>query len=140
MIKLEPNNSLISKVGQISNWFIIPTNNCAFLCQHLYDTSFAQIFCSGAEYFHYIRYKFSIITATKTAPSYGAIWDKFSDQQQHQSIKKAPFLMPYYYFFGVKKVQFHANFGWDWKYDHCYVCCIFIKGSTLIILVSLIYI
>ena len=68
-----------------------------------------KIFCSGAEYFRYIWYKFSIITATKTAPSYGTIWDKFSDQ--HQSIKKAPYSMPNYYCFGANKVQFNANFS-----------------------------
>jgi hypothetical protein len=31
---------------------------------------------------------------TGTAPSNGAILDQFSEQDQHQSIKKASFLMP----------------------------------------------
>ena len=34
-----------------------------------------------------------------------AIWDEFSDQHQHQNIKKASFLMPNQHCFGANKMQ-----------------------------------
>ena len=39
--------------------------------------------------------KFSIIIKkyAGNSPSKGAIWDKFCEQHQHQSIKKAPYVM-----------------------------------------------
>ena len=37
-----------------------------------------------------------------TAPSNGAIWDELSEQHQHQSLKKALYLMPDKHFFWCK--------------------------------------
>ena len=39
------------------------------------------------------------------APSKSTILNDFSEQHQHQSIKKAPLLMPNYQCFGASKVQ-----------------------------------
>ena len=38
----------------------------------------------------------------QTAPSNGAIWDEFNGQQQHQSIRKTPYLMPNQHFLADK--------------------------------------
>ena len=35
----------------------------------------------------------------------GANWDEFSQQHQHQNIKKAPYLMPDQHFFNANKLQ-----------------------------------
>ena len=45
----------------------------------------------------YIWCKFCIIVKqndAETAPFKGAIWDQSENQDQHQSMKKAPYLMP----------------------------------------------
>ena len=44
----------------------------------------------------------------KTSPSKGAIWDEFSEQHQHQSIQKIPFLMPN--FLVQIRCRFHEHF------------------------------
>ena len=58
------------------------------------------IFCSGAENaYKFVLYLLqnSIIIQeiyARTVPSNGAIWDDFIKQHQHQSFKKAPYLIP----------------------------------------------
>ena len=41
----------------------------------------------------------------ETAPSDNTKWDEFSEQHQHQSIKKAPYLALYKHNFNKNKVQ-----------------------------------
>ena len=63
---------------------------------------FCIIFCSGADYALFCAI-WEI--ASGTAPSGGAIWDEFSKQLKHQSIKTALNLMLNYHFFRANKVQ-----------------------------------
>ena len=64
-------------------------NICAFNCQHLHGTLFAQIFRSGAEnalYNTYLQsiYHHNIKIYAETAPSKYAKVNEFSEQYQHQ--------------------------------------------------------
>ena len=64
----------------------IPTKHlCTLKCQRLYRTLYQ--FSEVVQKMHYIWIKFKKIYAG-TARSKGAIWNEFSEQNQHQSIKK----------------------------------------------------
>ena len=69
----------------------------------------------GTKNMNFIRCKFSIIIKiidAVTAPSNDAIWDEINEQHQHQSIKKAPYLMPNNHFLVQMNCRFNVHFNW----------------------------
>ena len=71
-------------------------NICAAHLCHLICTNFLQ----KMHFFNAFWDKFALYLV----PYYDAFQDKFSEQHQHQSRKKAPYLMPKQHFFGENKV------------------------------------
>ena len=67
-----------------------------------------QLLMTFGKYLHYIWCKFSIMMKKNdagTAHYKGAIWDKFSEQHQHQSIKKRTIFDAQLALFGANKMQ-----------------------------------
>ena len=68
-----------------------------YLHQYSAVTQIMQFLVLFETYLKYNWCKFSIIIkniGAGTASNKGAIWDEFSEQSQHQSIRKPPYLMP----------------------------------------------
>ena len=59
---------------------------------------------------NYVWCQFKIFEAG-TVSSNGAIWEEFHEQDQHQSIKKASYLMPNQHFFIQISCRFYAHFS-----------------------------
>ena len=89
-------------------------NNFAFQCRHLIGFLFAAIWVKLE--LNLVRF---IKNYGKTAPSYCAIWDEFSEQHQHQSIKKSPIKCSISTFLMLRKCRFNAHSRWDmrWRID-----------------------
>ena len=88
-----------------------------FIASTFFGTLFVSIICSGADFaLFWCNLHQNLKTDAITAPSNGAIWNKFSEQHEHQSIKKHHIQSLISTFLQIR-CRFNAHFSWviDYK-------------------------